>query len=163
MTILDMNAVRAEEERLLASFSRRLVEIAARAGAPPTAALAAMRVPAIALDGRGFVADVNTAAEAVFANDIKIKDRRLCVCDPHARALLEEAINRFRIPGPARIDTPFVVRRTDRIPIIVRIWAFDGTAHLLSRPEVSRVHAILTVTPILDAPSHCYLFQNEIN
>jgi len=163
MTILDMNAVRAEEERLLASFSRRLVEIAARAGAPPTAALAAMRVPAIALDGRGFVADVNTAAEAVFANDIKIKDRRLFVRDPHARALLEEAINRFRIPGPARVDTSFVVRRTDRIPIIVRIWAFDGTAHLLSRPEVSRVHAILTVTPILDAPSHCYLFQNEIN
>ena len=100
MTILDMNAVRAEEERLLASFSRRLVEIAARAGAPPTAALAAMRVPAIALDGRGFVADVNTAAEAVFANDIKIKDRRLLVCDPHARALLEEAINRFQNPGP---------------------------------------------------------------
>jgi hypothetical protein len=75
--------VRAEEEQLLAaSFSRRLVEIAARAGAPPTAALAAMRVPAIALDGRGFVADVNTAAEAVFANDIKIKDRRLFVRDP---------------------------------------------------------------------------------
>ena len=99
MTILDMNAVRAEEERLLASFSRRLVEIATRAGGHPTAALAAMRVPAIAMDGRGFVADVNTAAEAIFANDIKIKDRRLFVRDPDARALLEEAINQFKIPG----------------------------------------------------------------
>ena len=137
MTILDMNAVRAEEERLLASFSQRLVEIAARAGGPPTAALGAMRVPAIALDGRGFVVDVNTAAEAVFANDIEIKDRRLFVRDPDARALLKTAINRFRRPDPTHVDTPFVVRRTDRIPIIVRIWAFDGPAHLLSPPGLA--------------------------
>jgi hypothetical protein len=48
----------AEEERILASFTRRLIEIAAVAGArgsapSPTAALNAMRLPAIALDRTG--------------------------------------------------------------------------------------------------------------
>src|ERR1700731_3874280 len=63
--------LRAEEERILASFTRRLIEIAAVAGghgsaSAPTAALDAMRLPAIALDQDGFVADVNAAAEAIF-------------------------------------------------------------------------------------------------
>ncbi|MGH6795739.1 MAG: hypothetical protein ACREDH_11230, partial [Methylocella sp.] len=69
MNFFDMNTevcnLRAEEERILASFTRRLIEIAAVAGhgsAPaPTAALDAMRLPAIALDQDGFAADVNAA------------------------------------------------------------------------------------------------------
>src|SRR5580700_10167986 len=93
MNFLDMNSevcnLRAEEERILASFTRRLIEIAAVAGAhgsapSPTAALNAMRLPAIALDQHGFVADVNAAADTIFDNDVKIKDRRLFVRDPAA-------------------------------------------------------------------------------
>ena len=53
------------------SFTRRLVESAAVAaargsGTSPAAAINAMRLPAIALDQHGFVAEVNAAAEAVF-------------------------------------------------------------------------------------------------
>jgi len=57
MAILDVSSevgsLRAEEERILASFTQRLIEIASVAGAPgsgtsPTAALNAMRLPAIA-------------------------------------------------------------------------------------------------------------------
>src|ERR1700687_3217968 len=105
MTILDMNSeicdLRAEEERILASFAGRLIEIAAVAGGrgsgtSPAAALNAMRLPAIALDQHGFVADVNVAAETIFDNDVKIKDRRLFVRDPAARALLKEAIDQMR-------------------------------------------------------------------
>ncbi|MGA7657088.1 MAG: hypothetical protein WCA96_09955, partial [Methylocella sp.] len=104
MTILDMNSevshLRAEEERILASFTRRLIEIASVAGAPgsgtsPTAALNAMRLPAMALDQDGFVADVNATADAVFDHNIKIKDRRLFVRDPGARTLLKEAIDQL--------------------------------------------------------------------
>ena len=102
MNFFDMNSevcnLRAEEERILASFTRRLIEIAAVAGAhgsvsSPTAALNAMRLPAIALDQEGFVAEVNAAAEAVFDNDFRIKDRRLFVRDPAARTLLKHAID----------------------------------------------------------------------
>ena len=84
--------LRIEEERILASFTRRLIEVAAVAGArgsvaSPAAALNAMRLPAIALDQEGFVAEVNAAAEALFDNNVKIKDRRLFVRDPAAQAL----------------------------------------------------------------------------
>ena len=64
MTTFDMNSeacdLRDEEERILASFTQRLIEIAAVSGArgsgtSPTAVLNAMRLPAIALDQHGFV------------------------------------------------------------------------------------------------------------
>src|SRR5690242_4539643 len=101
MNFFDVNSevcnLDAEEERILASFTRRLIEIAAAAeargsGTSPAAALNAMRLPAIVLDQDGFVAEVNAAAEAVFDNDFRVKDRRLFVRDPAARALLKDAI-----------------------------------------------------------------------
>jgi hypothetical protein len=89
MTILEVNSdvcqLRAEEERILASFTGRLIEIASVAGAQgsgtsPTAALNTMHLPAIAIDQHGFVVDVNATADAVFDHNIKIKDRRLWDC-----------------------------------------------------------------------------------
>ncbi len=83
MTSFGLNSeacqLHAGEERILASFTRRLIEIAAvvggrGSGTSPTAALNAMRLPAIALDQHGFVADVNAAADAVFDHNIKIKE-----------------------------------------------------------------------------------------
>jgi hypothetical protein len=140
MTIIDTNSeicdLRAEEERILASFTQRLIEIAAVSGArgsgsSPTAALNAMRLPAIALDRDGFVADVNAAADAVFDNNIKIRDRRLFIRDPDARALLKDAIDQSRTPSwlnPSTVE-PVIVPRTDKLPVIVRIWPFEGPSH----------------------------------
>ena len=54
---------------------------------------------AIALDQHGFVAEVNAAAEAVFDNDFRIKDRRLFVRDPDARARLKDAIDQLKTLG----------------------------------------------------------------
>ena len=90
MTILDMDSevshLRAEEERILASFTLRLIEIASVAGAPgsgtsPTAALNAMRLPAIAIDQHGFVADVNTTADAVFDRRFNSEVQQRCIDD----------------------------------------------------------------------------------
>jgi len=80
-----------EEERILSSFTRRFIEIAAGVGARGTGtsatdALNTMRLPAIALDRRGFVVEVNAAADTVFDNDVKIEDKRLFVRDLEARA-----------------------------------------------------------------------------
>jgi hypothetical protein len=79
----------------------RLIESAAVAAAPgsgtsPAAAINAMRLPAIAFDQHGFVAEVNAAAEALFDNDFRIKDRRLFVRDPDARARLKDAIDQLK-------------------------------------------------------------------
>ena len=107
MAILETNSevcnLRAKEERILASFTRPLIEIAPVAGArrirlPATAALNAMRLPAIALDQDGFVADVNSAADGVFDNNIGIRDRRLFVRDPASRSVLKQAIDQLKIP-----------------------------------------------------------------
>src|ERR1700724_2859056 len=116
--------------------SRRLIESAAVAaargsGTSPAAAINAMRLPAIALDQHGFVAEVNAAAEAVFDNDFRIKDRRLFVRDPEARALLKEAIDQLKTSprlNPSATE-PIVVQRKDKLPVIVRTWRFDGAAH----------------------------------
>src|SRR3984893_16794141 len=160
---LDMDSeacnLRAEEERILSSFTRRLIEIAAVAGAhgsvsSPTAALyamrLAMRLPAIALDQRGFVADVNAAAETIFDNDVKIKDRRLFVRDSVARALLKEVIDQLRTSprlNPLATD-PIIVQRQDKMPVIVRIWPFDWAADL----PTQEVRALLTLNALGPKP-----------
>jgi DNA-binding CsgD family transcriptional regulator len=145
----------AEEERILASFTRRLIEIAAAVGArgsgtSPVAALNAMRLPAIALDQEGFVAEVNAAAEAVFDNDFRIKDRRLFVRDPAARVLLKEAIDQLRASprlNPMATE-PIIVQRRDKLPVLVRTWRFDWAAHLATQ-EVS---ALLTLNALGPKP-----------
>jgi predicted carbohydrate-binding protein with CBM5 and CBM33 domain len=65
----EVDNLRAEEERILSSFTRRLIEIAAVAAAhgsisSPTAALNAMRLPAIALDQHGFISSDSQSANA---------------------------------------------------------------------------------------------------
>jgi DNA-binding CsgD family transcriptional regulator len=159
MNFFDMNSevcnLRAEEERILSSFTRRLIEIAAVAAAQgsapsPTAALNAMRLPAIALDQHGFVADVNAAAETIFDNDVKIKDRRLFVRDPAARALLKEVTDQLRTS--TRLNSlatdPIIVQRQDKMPVIVRIWPFDWSAHL----PAQEVRALLTLNALGPKP-----------
>ena len=122
MILLDMKSdvcnLRAEEEPILASFARHLIEIAAVAiargtGTSPTAALNAMRLPAIAIDQDGFVAEVNAAADAIFDDDIRIKDRRIFFRDPQARALLSKATEQLRAsPSLSRLaNEPIIVQR----------------------------------------------------
>jgi DNA-binding CsgD family transcriptional regulator len=155
MTILDMDSevcnLRAEEERILASFTKRLIEIAAVTEArewslSPIAALNAMRMPAIALDRHGFVTDVNAAADAVFDHDIKIKDRRLFVHDPDSRAVLKEAIDQLiSLPCLNSLTLePIIVPRKDKYPVIVRIWPFEGPAH----PPPQELRALLTLNAL---------------
>jgi hypothetical protein len=162
MTFLEMDSeigcLRDEEERLLAFFTRRLIEIAAMAeargpGIRPTAVLNAMRLPAVALDRYGFVVDLNVAADAVFDSNIKIMDRRLFVRDTDARELLKEAIDQLKKPHQIPIVLkPFIVRRRGKVPVVLRIWSFAAPAHLPPRRTVSPVHAILSVCPVWAAP-----------
>jgi DNA-binding CsgD family transcriptional regulator len=126
-------SLRAEEERILASFTRRLIEISAAtsvrgAGTPPTAALNMMRVPSMMLDEEGFVADANAAAEALFDEDINIKDGRIYLRDARSRTLLKEAIDGLRAsPRPnTLIADPIIVQRKDKLPVILRIWPCHG-------------------------------------
>jgi DNA-binding CsgD family transcriptional regulator len=159
MTVLEKESeicnLRAEEERILATFTRRLIEIAAVSGArgaaaSPTATLNAMRLPAIALDQHGCVVDVNAAAEAVFDSNIKIKDRRLFVRDPDSRNLLKVSID--QLTGPPRLNPlamePVIVPRMDKLPVIVRIWPFEGPEN----SPAQEVRALLTLNALGPRP-----------
>jgi DNA-binding CsgD family transcriptional regulator len=159
MIMLGMNSdvcqLRAEEERIFATFTRRLIELAIVAGARGTGtfatdALNAMRLPAIALDRRGFVVDVNAAAGAVFDNDVQIKDKRLFVRDLEARALLKTSLDELTNPAKLKslIAEPIIVQRPDKLPVIVRIWRFEGAAH---SPE-QEVHALVTLNALGPKP-----------
>ena len=108
-----------------------------------------MRLPAIALDQHGFVVDVNAAADAVFDHNIKIKDRRLFVRDPDARTLLKDAIDQLKdLPRLHSGFEPVIVPRIDKLPVIVRIWPFDGPAH----PPGQDVRALLTLNALGPRP-----------
>jgi hypothetical protein len=124
----------AEEEYFLASFTRRLIKIAAIAGAhggtSAVDVLKTMLLPAIALDRRGFVADVTAAADALFDDNIKIKDKRLFVRDLEARAFLDAALDELTSPVKSLVaDSPIIVERLDKSLVILRIWPLEGVAH----------------------------------
>jgi DNA-binding CsgD family transcriptional regulator len=139
----------AEEERILTSFTRRLLEIAAVASArgpvtPATSLLDSMRLPAIALDRCGFVVDVNTAAAVVF------EGKRLFVRDLEARAVLKASLDSSASPVEFQslIAEPIIVQRRHKLPVILRIWPFEGAAHA---PE-QQVHALVTLNVLGPKP-----------
>lgn len=147
--------LRTEEDRILASFSRRLIEIAAGSGSVGSgssaiAALNMMRLPAIALDGRGFVIGTNAAADAVFDEDIKIKDKRLFVRDLAARALLKASLDDLTNSAKLKflISEPVIVQRPDKLRVIVRIWPFGGSANVPNRD----VQALVTLSELGPKP-----------
>jgi hypothetical protein len=151
----DVCQLGAEEERILASFTQRLIEIAAVAGARGTGASAtdalnAMCLPAISIDRRGFIVDVNAAADAIFDNDVKIKAKRLYVRDLKARALLKAALD--EVPKPTKLKAliaqPIIVQRPDKLPVILRIWPIKGAAHLAEQD----VHVLVTLNALGPKP-----------
>jgi DNA-binding CsgD family transcriptional regulator len=159
MNYFDMNSeiynLRAEEERILASFTRRLIEVAAAADAhgsdtSPTTALNVMRLPAVALDQHGLVIDANAAAEAIFDNDVMIKERRLIIRNTEARALLKKAIEKLRTSpcfGSLNAE-PIIVQRQDKLPVIVRVWPCRTVAD----SSAQEVRAILTLNALGPKP-----------
>ena len=146
-----------EEERILTSFSRRLIEIAVAAcgrgtGAFATNALNMMRIPAIVLDRHGFVVEVNATAGVVFDPDINIKDNRFCVRDREARAHLKASLDEMTKPVQLKslIAEPILVQRHDKLPVVLRIVPFKEP----TQSSEQEVHALVTLTAFRPDPGH---------
>ncbi len=129
----------AFEKPALALLSPRLTEVAALSTAVgrmvlsgATEALNAVRQPAAAIDRFGFVLDANAAAEALFDDQVRIKDRRLHVFDADARNALENLYDRLRVTSDlvAFPCEPIVIRRRDKAPVILRILPVPAAARM---------------------------------
>jgi DNA-binding CsgD family transcriptional regulator len=126
-----------DDKRVLAGLSERLSEAATLSRAVGQAVLAGMTnalglvsQPALALDRSGFVLDINTAAEHVLDDDVRVSNRRLLLCDKRAKSELDELIDRLRnTPDTVALTcAPIVVERPNRRPLVLRVLAVDGAA-----------------------------------
>jgi DNA-binding CsgD family transcriptional regulator len=111
-----------------------------------TNALNAVPQPAIAIDRLGFVLDANPAAEALFDQYIRVKDRRLVVDDAQTKACLEVLVDRFRVtPDTATLlCEPIVIHRREKRPVILRTLP----VHAAARTPFLSARAVLTLTTV---------------
>lgn len=150
--MLDMSSgqLGAEEKHILSSFAQRLID----GGTSLNKALNTMRFPAIALDRCGFVVDANTVVSAVFDNDVKIRNKRLFVRDLDARALLKASLDELNYPVKftSLITEPIIVQRRNKLPVILRIWPFEGLTHS-SEQEVHTLVTLIALGPKAGPPA----------
>lgn len=127
-----------ESEKLaLAKLSQRLTETATLSTAVGrvvvsniTNAFNFIRKAAISLDRFGSVIDTNASAEAVFGDDIFIRDRRLVVRDKRAKTAFDDFLGQLRTTADINplVVAPMVIRRAHKQPIIIRVLPVDGAA-----------------------------------
>lgn len=127
----------SEEQTALAALSPRLTEVATLSTlvgqsviSDTTDALARMGQPAIVMDRRGLVLGTNSAAESLLDDEFRITKRRICIFDRLANSKLETLIRQIAIPpevASVPIE-PFIIRRAQKRPIIVRICPVSGAA-----------------------------------
>src|SRR5262245_16095270 len=146
-----------EEERIFASFSRRLIEIAVAAcrsaiGAFVVSMFDRMRLPAIVLDRHGFVVELNATARAVFDLDIYIEDNRFCVRDreacTHLMALLDEMTKPVQLKSLT--TEPILIQRRDKLPVVLRTVPFREP----TQSSEQEAHALVTLTACMPDPGH---------
>jgi DNA-binding CsgD family transcriptional regulator len=91
-------------------------------------ALNAVCQPAIAIDRLGLVLDTNPAAEALFDEHIRVRNRRLVVADARARSCLEKLIDQIRVTSDmaALPCEPVVIPREQKGPVIARCLPIHG-------------------------------------
>jgi DNA-binding CsgD family transcriptional regulator len=151
----DEVSLEAEEARILATFSRRLIEIAALsrndiAEASASDALNVLRQPALLIDVDGFVVQSNAALAELLDGNLKVKDRRLYIHNLEARSALHGFIERMRSASQNGVPAvePIVIPRQDELPIVLRIWPIERPA----RWPAPDVRALLTLTALGPRP-----------
>jgi DNA-binding CsgD family transcriptional regulator/uncharacterized membrane protein len=144
------------EERgrqVLSQLSQRLTEVATLSTAVGRIALSSVTnalncicQAALVFDRNGRVLDINSYANNMFDDDIRVHNHRLVVRDQKAQILLHRLIDRLRIKSdldecPAN---PIAVRREGKPPIVIRFLPIHGGA----RGPFLGARVILTLTPM---------------
>ena len=126
-----------EDKRLLGQLSQQLSEAATLSYAVGrlvlegmTNALQLVRQAALALDRSGAVLGMNSAAEQIFDDEFRVRDRRIFLRDKKARSALDSFIQQMQtMPDTAALPAaPIVVHRQGKRPLIIKILPVDGAA-----------------------------------
>ncbi|HZP77199.1 MAG TPA: helix-turn-helix transcriptional regulator [Pseudolabrys sp.] len=142
-----------DEKRILAALSQKLTAAASLstlfgrvAVSSATAALSNVGQPAIAIDRRGLIIEMNAASQAVLDDEVRVKDRRLCVSDLFARNEIDLLVARLRTTRDAAAlqCDPIVIRRKRGVPIVIRVLPVPEAAQT---PFLGAC-AVLTLSPI---------------
>jgi hypothetical protein len=154
---LSMCQLGVQDERIFASFSRHLIELATAAGGWGTGvlvtnALSVLCLPGIVLDRHGFVVEANARAHAVFDADIYIKDNYFCIRDREACARLKASLKEMTMPVQLKslIAEPILVQRRYKLPVVLRTLPFK----MPTQSSEQEVHAIVTLTACVTDPGH---------
>jgi DNA-binding CsgD family transcriptional regulator len=142
-----------EDKNALGELSARLTEAATLSKAVGsvvlssiTNALHLVSQPALALDRFGFVLDMNAAVGSILDHEINIRNRRLCLYDKQAKALLDAFLDQLRTtPDTSALSvSPIAVRRRAKQPLVIRVLPVDGAA----RTPFLGARALLLLTDV---------------
>jgi DNA-binding CsgD family transcriptional regulator len=95
-----------------------------------TDALQLVHQAALALDRAGAVLGMNPAAEQMFDDEFRVRNRRVFLRDKKARAALDSFIQQMQAtPDTAALPAaPIIVHRERKRPLIIRILPVHGAA-----------------------------------
>jgi len=93
-----------------------------------TDALGLIHQGALILDRSGTVIRTNQAAEALFDDDIRVRDRRLYIRDKLAASMLGAIIDLMRVCTDLPPVEPITIRRRAKKPVIVRMLPVPDAA-----------------------------------
>jgi DNA-binding CsgD family transcriptional regulator len=124
-----------DELRALAGIADKLtaaatisVIVGQRALSATTDALGLVQQPAFVLDRTGFVIRTNQAAEDIFDDDLRVRDRRLHVQDKSAASALGVLIDQMSASADLPPVEPVTIRRRQNKPVIARVYPIPAAA-----------------------------------
>jgi DNA-binding CsgD family transcriptional regulator len=145
------------DKEILGPLSQRLTEAATLSTAVGRIALSAttnalnmVRRPAIAIDRFGIVLDANGATDAIFNDDLYIRNGRLYLRDRLSASMLDRFLQ--CLASTSDYDAvqfgPIVVRRETGRPVLIQVLPVPPAA----KTPFVRARALLTFTPLGSKP-----------
>jgi DNA-binding CsgD family transcriptional regulator len=109
-----------------------------------------LRQPALLVGTRGLVVDMTTEAIGLFDEDFSIRQRRISIRDPEARAKIQYLVEQLDVAFQKVIPSaePIIVRRRDKFPMILRIWRVGPGA----RRRCHDIRALVTLNTLGPRP-----------
>jgi DNA-binding CsgD family transcriptional regulator len=139
----ELEALAGIADKLTAAASLSVI-VGQRVLSATTDALDLIHQPALVLDRLGYVIRTNQAAEDVFDDDIRIRDRRLYVQDKLAAPVLEQMTASADLP----LVEPVTIRRRQKKPVIARVHPIPPAA----QSPFLGARAILILTSLAPKP-----------